>query len=356
VPPRLWKHRLKDMEEAIEKTLRYCEGLSSENDLASDHKTLDACIRNFQVLGDAANQVPTPIREELKSISWKEIRGMRNILVHEYFGVSPSILWNTVRKNLPKLRDELKEIIGRLDKPSHPWRICPPGETYVRKAKINKYLTKGFPVEEHSRRDHCREIDGSTKDTLTLNEVEAITEIFFPELSGPPAAHALEAGQKGTKYDTLIRGWTKYWNDIFQPSPLLDADVVKALIYSESSFVADWGKGKKGRAKGLMQLMPLTLKALQGYRNELKDYLFEFDESEIYEPSLHIAAGIRWLFQKRITASRRLKRQATWDEAVEDYKDFLRRRPKGLPSRPHQKMKAYQKALQDLKSYKGSPK
>jgi uncharacterized protein with HEPN domain len=350
VPPRQWKHRLKDMQEAVEKNLQYCESLSSETDLASDHKTLDACIRNFQVLGDAANQVPAPIREELKEISWREIRGMRNVLVHENFGVSPSILWNTVKKNLPALQQDLKKIIDRLERPSHPWRICPPGETYVRAAKINSYKTKGFPVKDHLRRDHCREIKGSSKDTLTLGEAQDIAEIFFSELQGPPSAQNLGTRRNEAQFDPLIRGWTKYWNDIFNPQPALDPDVVKALIASESGFRVDLGKGQQKVAKGLMQLMPLTLKALRGYRNELKDHLFEMEDADIYDNSLHISAGIRWLFQKRITASRRLKRQATWDEAVEDYKDFLRRRPQKNISSPHPKMDEYFEFLKKLKN------
>lgn len=349
MPPRQWKNRLLDMKEAVDKALSYCDGIRTEQDFARSLKTVDACIRNFQVLGDAANKVPAPVREELKDISWKQIRGMRNILVHEYFGVSPSILWNTIQKDLPKLKADLDRIVQRLSSPVHPWRICPPGETYVRKARVGPYSTKGYPVREHLRRDHCREIEGSAKDTITLHEAEDMAKIFFPDLSGPPSSNSMDTGLDETQYDPLIRGWTKYWNDIFQPSPPLDPDLVKALLTSESDFREDLGKGKKGRAKGLMQLLPLTLKALRGYRNELKDHLFEFTDPEIYEPSLHIAAGIRWLFQERIKASRRLKRQATWEEAVENYKDYLRKRPKNAPDRPHPQMGRFFKLLGKLK-------
>ncbi len=181
-----------------------------------------------------------------------------------------------------------------------------------------------------------------------------MAEIFFSALSGPPSSNDMGTHQNETQYDHLIRGWTKYWNDIFQPDPSLDPDIVKALLASESDFRADLGKGKKGKAKGLMQLMPLTLKALQGYRNDLKEHLFEFDEAEIYEPNLHIAAGIRWLFQERIKASRRLKRQATWNEAVENYKDYLLNRPQRTPNSPNFKMNRYFELLEKLKSPKGA--
>ncbi len=350
MPPRQWKNRLQDMKEAVDKVLAYCEGVNSEQEFAAKSKTIDACIRNFQVLGEAANKVPSTIRDEFREISWKQIRGMRNILVHEYFGVSPSILWATIQKDLPKLKMDIDRINQRLQSPAHPWRLCPPGETYVRKAKIAAYMTKGHLVREHLRRDHCREIEGSTKNTLTLHETEDMAEIFFSSLTGPPSSNDMETRQNETQYDHLIRGWTKYWNDIFQPDPPLDPDLVKALIASESDFKKDLGEGKKGIAKGLMQLLPLTMKALHGYRNELKDHLFEFSESEIYEPPLHIAAGIRWLFQERTKASRRLKRQATWEEAVENYKDYLKRRPKKKSNLPHPEMKRFFFLLGKLKN------
>lgn len=345
-----WKIRLKDLKEQSEQISSAYKNFSSSQDFLSKSETVKDCIVRLQSFSETASKVPADIRKELNSIPWRELRDLKKRLTGRSSKI-PSVTWHTIQNTIPKMQSDLTEILVRLDTPAHPWRICPPGETYVRKAKISSYLTKGFPVIEHMRRDHCREIDDSAKNTLTLQEVQDIAEIFFPALTGLPAAHELGAGIKGTQYDAFIRGWTKYWNDVFKPEPTLDADAVKALIFSESSFNPDAGKGKRGGAKGLMQLMPITLKALQGYRNELKDHLFEFNESDIYEPSLHISAGIRWLFQKRITASRRLKRQATWDEAVEDYKDYLRRRPKKSPNIPHPQMKNYQDSLQKLKTF-----
>lgn len=354
--PKSWKEFLRNLREQSVQILRACESTSSAQDFLSKPDIVNTCVLQLQTLSETANKVPAPIRKELNSIPWKDLRDLKKRLSNRSPDKSSPVAWSMIQKTLPKLQTDLTEFLKHLDAPAHPWRICPPGETYVRKAKISSYRTKGFPVTEHMRRDHCREIDDSTKSTLTLHETQDIAEVFFRSLSGPPSANNLGTGRNETQYDFLIRGWTKYWNDIFQPEPLLDPDTVKALIVSESGFEQESGKGKRNKAKGLMQLMPLILKALQGYRNELKDHLFEFDDSEIYEPSLHISAGIRWLFQERIKASRKLKRQATWDEAVENYKDYLGRRPRNAPSAPHFKMDPYFKFLKILKEPTGVKK
>lgn len=347
VPPRKWKSRIRDMKEAVDKAMQYCHNVPSEAAFSAEQKTVDACIRNFQILGDAAAKVPESVRRQIKEVAWKEIRGMRNLLVHEYFGVSPSILWNTIQNDLPSLQKNLDRVSSRLESTTHPWRICPPGEYYVRESKVSRHQREGALVSEHLRRDHCREHKRTFVDILTPQETTDIAEIFFSSLSGSPTADDLDFGSAGIKYDHLIRGWTKYWNEVFKPEPPLEPNLVKALIASESSFNPNSGKASKGRAKGLMQLMPLTVKALGGYRNELKDHLFQIDGAEVLDPGLNISAGIRWLFQKRITAARRLKREATWIEAVAEYKDYLRRKPK-KPKTTHEGMDTFEKNLRRL--------
>jgi uncharacterized protein with HEPN domain len=76
-----------------------------------DRKTVDAVIRNFIIIGEAAGHVPEDVCARHPEISWYEMRGMRNFVVHEYFGVSDRILWDTVQNNLPPLEKQLKELI-----------------------------------------------------------------------------------------------------------------------------------------------------------------------------------------------------------------------------------------------------
>jgi uncharacterized protein with HEPN domain len=333
------------MRDAIDKIRSYCSLLTSETELFKKPEKLDACIRNFQVLGDAASRVPAAVRKELPGIPWREISAMRNILVHEYFGVSPSIIWKTITNDLPLLELVLNQEIAKFSEPVHPWKICPAGETYVRHSTIHEHLREGKPVKSHLRRDHCRESHTSTRNVITAFEAKDMVE-RFPE---PPQhlSKDLDFGKRGIEFDKLINGWTEYWNQVLKPNPPLDPRVVKALIASESSFIANSGKGKTNTARGLMQLMPQTLRALNGARDELKDHTFEFETSEVFEPSLNIAAGIRWLFRKRELATRRLKREATWEEAVSEYKDYLRRIIKN-PNHPQKGMKSFRESLKNL--------
>lgn len=124
---------------------------------------------------------------------------------------------------------------------------------------------------------------------------------------------------------------------------------------SESSFEPDSNKGKRGSAKGLLQLLPTTIKYLNGEKNELKDHIFEFEESESHDPNVNIAAGVRWLFRKHETASSRLKRKASWEEAVAEYKDYLRRKIRS-PKSKQKGMAIFDEYLKKLHSKRAEEK
>lgn len=109
-PTREWSFRIQDILAAIEKVQRYTANMRFE-DFAEDERTIDAVLRNFTVLGEAAAHLPEAVEEEHPGIPWAEMKGMRNIIVHEYFGVSLEIVWETVQKDLPPLVPLLKQII-----------------------------------------------------------------------------------------------------------------------------------------------------------------------------------------------------------------------------------------------------
>ena len=76
----------------------------------NDIKTIDAVIRNIEIIGEAAKYIPTEVRLKHIEIPWKEIIGTRSKVIHEYFGVDVSILWQTVTEDLPKLKIQIKQI------------------------------------------------------------------------------------------------------------------------------------------------------------------------------------------------------------------------------------------------------
>jgi uncharacterized protein with HEPN domain len=110
VPLRRWEHRIADIIEAIEVVLEYTAAMSFEQ-FVSDRKTIDAVIRNFIIIGEAASHLPEDFIAMHPDLPWREMRDMRNIAVHEYFAVDNEIVWETLKKNLPPLLLLLRELI-----------------------------------------------------------------------------------------------------------------------------------------------------------------------------------------------------------------------------------------------------
>jgi uncharacterized protein with HEPN domain len=81
------------------------------SEFETDRKTIDAVIRNFEIVGEASNKLPKEFRVRYPSVPWKSIIGLRNILIHEYFGVDVSAVWENVKQKLPELRKQIEAIL-----------------------------------------------------------------------------------------------------------------------------------------------------------------------------------------------------------------------------------------------------
>jgi len=203
---------------------------------------------------------------------------------------------------------------------THPWRFCVPGRHWVRDHDLHIKPSQNHPDGKTIRHGHCAD-NPSHKDSLYAGEIHDIAEKYFSNLRGPPKLDSL-GYDHGNDYDEFIRGWTKYWNDIFQPKDPLDPNLVKALIATESGFDKNIkvraGKGI-GYARGLMQVTDQTQKILEDIRGELKDHLVHVSQNEMTNPNMNIAAGIRWLFRKKEIADSRGK-ALPWIDAISKYK------------------------------------
>lgn len=102
---------LEDMLEAIRRIRRYTSGLSGEA-FSKDEKTLDAVIRNLEVIGEAAKRVPEAVRAGQTNVEWKKIAGLRDVLIHEYFGIDVEIVWDVVQNKLPALEEQVERILA----------------------------------------------------------------------------------------------------------------------------------------------------------------------------------------------------------------------------------------------------
>jgi uncharacterized protein with HEPN domain len=110
MPPRRWDIRVRDILAAIEKIHKYTTDYRYRN-FEADSKTVDAVVRNLEIIGEAARHIPDDIIEKNPGIPWKEMRDMRNLLSHEYFGVNTKIIWETIQTDLPAIVPVLKRLL-----------------------------------------------------------------------------------------------------------------------------------------------------------------------------------------------------------------------------------------------------
>ena len=196
----------------------------------------------------------------------------------------------------------------------HPWRSCPLGSHFVkehhRQTKNGKTIVRSYcrrsPVhKEILNTDEILDMFRRNRDQITLL---------------PKASHLGYTNEN--KFDELIGLWTQFWNDLYQTTPPLDPNWVKALIVTESGFDPKLiNRANKGNfARGLMQITVKTHKILINSKGELRDILFRVDQKDLLIPDVSVSAGTRWLFRKRETLRSRIGRDPSWEEVMWEYK------------------------------------
>ena len=109
--PRDYKVYLDDILQAVTRIREYTAGVSPTA-FSEDAKTLDAVVRNLEVIGEAAKAVSEALRLQHPEVEWTKLVGLRNILIHQYFGIDTELIWDIVQNKLPTLEAQVRAIVN----------------------------------------------------------------------------------------------------------------------------------------------------------------------------------------------------------------------------------------------------
>ena len=102
---------LNDILRSIEKIEDSFKGIVKE-DFKSDINLQDATLMRLQIIGEAVKNIPSNLKEKHKTVGWKKISGLRDIISHVYFGIDLEIIWDVVKNKLPELKNQIKKILS----------------------------------------------------------------------------------------------------------------------------------------------------------------------------------------------------------------------------------------------------
>ncbi len=107
------KDYFQDIIEAMENALIFVEGMDFEK-FKEDKKTIYAVSRAIEIIGEAVKNIPENIKKHYLDIPWRSIAGMRDKLIHAYFGVNLKMVWQVVKKDIPELKSKFENILKNL--------------------------------------------------------------------------------------------------------------------------------------------------------------------------------------------------------------------------------------------------
>jgi uncharacterized protein with HEPN domain len=110
---RTYRDYLLDMADAFEKIEQFIKGMEFDEFLADD-KTAFAVVRGLEIIGEATKMIPDSLRQTYPTVPWKAMAGMRDKLIHHYFGVDLNVVWETAVNDLPPLKSQIQQVLDDL--------------------------------------------------------------------------------------------------------------------------------------------------------------------------------------------------------------------------------------------------
>jgi len=104
---------LQDILDAIEKIKKYTAKVDYEM-FSKNQMMIDAVLMNIAIIGESVKKIPEDVKRRYPDIPWKDIAGMRDKVIHDYFGVDVNIVWETIKKNVPELEQKIKVMLKEL--------------------------------------------------------------------------------------------------------------------------------------------------------------------------------------------------------------------------------------------------
>ena len=110
-----YKIFIRDIIAAMESIENFVKNMNLEQ-LMKDDKTSSAVIRKFEIIGEASKNIPIALKDKYKDISWKSMAGMRDRLIHAYFGIDYKLVWSAIKADIPEMKPKLQRMLAQLEK------------------------------------------------------------------------------------------------------------------------------------------------------------------------------------------------------------------------------------------------
>lgn len=105
---REYRDYIQDILDSVEDIEHFIKGMNFE-EFIKDKKTINAVVRSIEIIGEATKKIPKLLRDKHPDIPWKRMSGMRDKMIHEYFGVDIEILWRAAKEDIPRLKEKIQK-------------------------------------------------------------------------------------------------------------------------------------------------------------------------------------------------------------------------------------------------------